>query len=81
MHLDKECPLKKEVNRAKEAKYGEFRRPFLNNSGHGWYRVSAPGYNTRVDNSPQFGEKKPSLEDTINRHIEGSTRKIVETEE
>ncbi|GKC37454.1 hypothetical protein Tco_1049838 [Tanacetum coccineum] len=38
MHLDKECPFKKEVNRAKEAKYDEFRRPFLNNSSHGWYR-------------------------------------------
>ncbi|GJY84695.1 hypothetical protein Tco_0498721 [Tanacetum coccineum] len=31
-HLDKECPLNKETKSVEEVKYGEFDRPFLNNS-------------------------------------------------
>nr|GEZ76418.1 hypothetical protein [Tanacetum cinerariifolium] len=31
-HLEKECPLKKEVKSMEEVKYGEFGRPFPNNS-------------------------------------------------
>ncbi|GJW71280.1 7-deoxyloganetin glucosyltransferase-like protein, partial [Tanacetum coccineum] len=33
-HLDKECPLHKEVKSIKEVKYGEFGRSFLNNIGN-----------------------------------------------
>nr|GEV44309.1 hypothetical protein [Tanacetum cinerariifolium] len=35
MHLDKECPLNKEVKTVKEVKYGEFRKPSTYNGGNG----------------------------------------------
>ncbi|GKE97416.1 hypothetical protein Tco_0020767 [Tanacetum coccineum] len=35
----------------------------------------------RVENRPPFGEKKPSLEELINKHIEKSTRRRNENEE
>ncbi|GJX26834.1 hypothetical protein Tco_0233130 [Tanacetum coccineum] len=31
-HLDMECPINEEVKSMEEVKYGEFGRPFLNNS-------------------------------------------------
>ncbi|GKA41690.1 hypothetical protein Tco_0734350 [Tanacetum coccineum] len=62
-HLDKECPLNKEVKGVEEVKYGEFRRPF-NGGNRAKYRVGLLGYYTRVDNRPPFGEKKASLRGT-----------------
>ncbi|GKD06958.1 putative reverse transcriptase domain-containing protein [Tanacetum coccineum] len=55
-HLDKDCPLNEEVNSVEEAKYGEFGRssPFSNGAK---YRVGPPGYYTRIDNRPPFGER------------------------
>ncbi|GJV27257.1 DNA-binding pseudobarrel domain-containing protein [Tanacetum coccineum] len=77
MHLDKECPLKEEIKRAEEVKYGEF-----GIGGNGSrYRVGPPRYYIRVENHPLFGEKKPSLEETIKKHIEESTKRRVETKE
>ncbi|GJS53636.1 hypothetical protein Tco_0626998 [Tanacetum coccineum] len=35
-HLDKDCPLNKEVKGMKEVKYGEFSRPFPNNKYEGF---------------------------------------------
>nr|GEX43028.1 hypothetical protein [Tanacetum cinerariifolium] len=40
-----------------------------------------PGYYTRMDNRPPFGEKKPSLKELMNKHIEESTRKRAKMEE
>ncbi|GKC35059.1 hypothetical protein Tco_1047443 [Tanacetum coccineum] len=81
-HLNKECPLHEEVKSVEEVKYGEFGRPFLNNNRNGArYRVGPPGYYTRVDNRPPFGEKKPSLEELMNKHIEESPQKRAEMEE
>ncbi|GJU89285.1 hypothetical protein Tco_1301708 [Tanacetum coccineum] len=79
-HLDKDCPLNEEVNSVEEAKYGEFGRssPFSNGAK---YRVGLPGYYTRIDNQPPFGEKRPSLEELMNKHLEESTRKRAEMEE
>ncbi|GKG64469.1 hypothetical protein Tco_0659572, partial [Tanacetum coccineum] len=37
------------------------------------YRIGPPGYYTRVENRPPFGEKKPSLDELINKHIKEST--------
>ncbi|GKD43718.1 hypothetical protein Tco_1268363, partial [Tanacetum coccineum] len=73
-HLDKECPLNKEVKSVEEVKYGEFGRssPFNNGTK---YRVGPPRYYTRVDNRPPFREKRPSLEELMNKHLEESTRK------
>ncbi|GJZ75004.1 hypothetical protein Tco_0639469 [Tanacetum coccineum] len=71
-HLDKDCPLKEEVKSVEEAIYGEFRRssPFNNGAK---YRVGPPGYYTRIDNRPPFREKRPSLEELMNKHLEEST--------
>ncbi|GJX93324.1 hypothetical protein Tco_0347910 [Tanacetum coccineum] len=71
-HLDKDCLLNEEVKSVEEAKYGEFGRslPFSNGAK---YRVSPPGYYTRIDNRPPFGEKRPSLEELMNKHLEEST--------
>nr|GEY77255.1 hypothetical protein [Tanacetum cinerariifolium] len=40
------------------------------------YHVGPPGYYTRVYNRPPFGEKKSSLEDFMNKHLEESARRI-----
>ncbi|GJS31457.1 reverse transcriptase domain-containing protein [Tanacetum coccineum] len=76
-HLDKECPINKEVKSMKEVKYGEFgcSSPFNNGAK---YRVGPPGYYTRIDNRPPFGEKRPSLEDLLNKHLEESIRRRAE---
>ncbi|GJW38932.1 ribonuclease H-like domain-containing protein [Tanacetum coccineum] len=78
-HLDKDCPLNEEVKSVKEAKYGEFGRssPFSNGAK---YRVGPPGYCTRIDNRSPFGEKRPSLEELMNKHLEKSTRRRDEME-
>ncbi|GJW50043.1 hypothetical protein Tco_0091394 [Tanacetum coccineum] len=44
-HLDKECPLNKDVKSIEEVKYGEFDRPFPNNSKNdGRFNRGASGY-------------------------------------
>ncbi|GJW54526.1 hypothetical protein Tco_0098611 [Tanacetum coccineum] len=45
------------------------------------YRVSPPGYYTRVDNRPPFSEKKPSIEELRNKHLEESTRRRTKMED
>ncbi|GKC98721.1 zinc knuckle CX2CX4HX4C containing protein [Tanacetum coccineum] len=77
-HLDKECPLNEEVKSVEEVKYSEFGRssPF---SIGAKYRVGPPGYYTRIDNRPSFGEKMPSWEELMNNHLEESTRRRVMT--
>lgn len=64
MHLSKECPLNEEGMVEEEVKYCNFGKPF---QGNARYCVGPPGYYTRVDNRPSFGEKKTSLEETINK--------------
>ncbi|GKA60954.1 hypothetical protein Tco_0760361 [Tanacetum coccineum] len=79
-HLDKDCPLNEEVKSIKEAKYGKFRQPspFINGAK---YRIGPPGYYTRIDNRPPFGEKRPSLEELMNKHLEESTYRKAKMEE
>ncbi|GKB68543.1 hypothetical protein Tco_0929955 [Tanacetum coccineum] len=79
-HIDKDCPLKEEVKSVDEAKYGEFGRssPFSNGVK---YRVGPHGYYTRIDNRPPFGEKRLSLEELMNKHLEESTRRRAKMEE
>ncbi|GJY21735.1 hypothetical protein Tco_0394301 [Tanacetum coccineum] len=80
--LNKECPLHEDIKSVEEVKYGEFGRPFPNNNGNGArYRIGPPGYYTRVDNRPPFGEKKPSLEELMNKHLEESTRRRAKMED
>ncbi|GJV81616.1 zinc knuckle CX2CX4HX4C containing protein [Tanacetum coccineum] len=80
-YLNKDYPLHEEVKSVEEVKYGEFGRPFSKNKRNGArYRVGPSGYYTRMDNRPPFGEKKPSLEELMNKHTEESTRKRAEIE-
>ncbi|GKE50168.1 hypothetical protein Tco_1481426 [Tanacetum coccineum] len=79
-HLDKDYPLKEEVKSIEEAKYGEFGRPLPFSNG-AKYRVGPPGYYTRIDNRPPVGEKRPILEELMNKHLEESTQRRTEMEE
>ncbi|GJR09881.1 zinc knuckle CX2CX4HX4C containing protein [Tanacetum coccineum] len=81
-HLDKECPLIEEVKQVEEAKYREFSRPApFNRSNGAKYRVGPPGYYTRTDNQPPYGEKRPSLEELMNNHLEESARRSTKMNE
>nr|GEU60694.1 hypothetical protein [Tanacetum cinerariifolium] len=51
------------------AKYGEFRRPSPFSNG-AKYDVGPPGYYTRMDNRPPVREKRQSLEELMNKHLE-----------
>ncbi|GKC84889.1 hypothetical protein Tco_1140606 [Tanacetum coccineum] len=79
-HLKKDCPLKEEVKSIEEAKYSEFRRssPFINGAK---YRVCPPGYYTCIDNRPLFGDKRPSLEEHMSKHLEESTQRRTKIKE
>ncbi|GJQ97011.1 hypothetical protein Tco_1197710 [Tanacetum coccineum] len=46
-----------------------------------WPSEGPPGYYTRIDNRPPFGEKRPSLEEIMNKHLEELTRRRAEMEE
>nr|GEY61769.1 hypothetical protein [Tanacetum cinerariifolium] len=81
-HLDKECLLNEEVKQVEEAKYGEFRcLTLFNESNEAKYRVGPPGYYTRIDNRPLYREKRPSLEELMNKHLEESARKSTKMNE
>ncbi|GJV73308.1 hypothetical protein Tco_1493303 [Tanacetum coccineum] len=75
-HLNKECPLNEEVKQLEEVKYGKFRRsaPF-NGSNGAKFCVGPPRYYTRTDNRPPYREKRPSLEELMNKHQEESARR------
>ncbi|GJZ66373.1 hypothetical protein Tco_0623069 [Tanacetum coccineum] len=45
------------------------------------YHVGPPGYYTRIDKHQSFGEKKPSLEDLMNKHLEESIRRRAKLQE
>nr|GFA60538.1 DNA-binding pseudobarrel domain-containing protein [Tanacetum cinerariifolium] len=81
-HLDKECPLNEEVKQLEEVKYGEFGRsaPF-NGNNEAKFRVGAPGYYTCTNNRPPYEEKRPSIEELMNKHQEESTRRSAEMKE
>ncbi|GKE43790.1 hypothetical protein Tco_1471074 [Tanacetum coccineum] len=59
-HLDKDCPLNKEVKSVEEVKYGEFGRPFPNNNRNDG-RFNRGGYD-----QPSSGERRLSLSKMIN---------------
>ncbi|GJW96279.1 reverse transcriptase domain-containing protein [Tanacetum coccineum] len=81
-HLDKECPLNEEFKQLEEVKYREFGRsaPF-NGSNGAKFRVGPPGYYTRTDNRPPYREKRPSLEELMNKHQEESSQRSAEMKE
>ncbi|GKA71964.1 zinc knuckle CX2CX4HX4C containing protein [Tanacetum coccineum] len=61
-----DCPLNEEVKQVEEVRYGEFGRtaPFDGNNG-GKFHVGPPGYYTKIDNRPPYGEKRQSLEELL----------------
>ncbi|GKB45914.1 reverse transcriptase domain-containing protein [Tanacetum coccineum] len=70
-HLDKECPLNKKVKSVEEVRYGEFSRPYPNNSRNDdRFNRGAAGYN-----QPLAGEKRTSLTKIINKFIEETARR------
>nr|GEW31563.1 hypothetical protein [Tanacetum cinerariifolium] len=79
-HLDKECPLNEEVKILKEVKYGEYERPFPN------YSQNDRRFNRRVagygsHDQPSSDEKKPSLTELINKHIEEAAKRHAKQDE
>ncbi|GKF12020.1 putative reverse transcriptase domain-containing protein, partial [Tanacetum coccineum] len=70
------CPLNEEVKQVEEVRYGEFGQttPF-NGSNRGKFRVGPPGYYTKIDNRPPYGEKRQSLEELLAKHQEESARR------
>ncbi|GJZ78728.1 hypothetical protein Tco_0643565 [Tanacetum coccineum] len=80
-HLDKDCPLNEEVKQVEEVRYGEFGRttPFNGNNG-GKFRVGPPGYYTKTDNRPPYGERRQSLEELLAKHQEESARRSTKME-
>ncbi|GKE13156.1 putative reverse transcriptase domain-containing protein [Tanacetum coccineum] len=77
-----DCPLNEEVKQVEEVSDGEFRRttPF-NGSNGGKFRVGPPGYYTKIDNRPPYGEKRHSLEELLAKHQEESVRRSTKMEE
>ncbi|GKC97369.1 putative reverse transcriptase domain-containing protein [Tanacetum coccineum] len=70
-HLDKECPINEDVKCMEEVKYGEFSRPFPNNSiNDGRFNRGASGYD-----QPSSGEGIPSLTEIINKYIEEEAKR------
>nr|GEW49431.1 hypothetical protein [Tanacetum cinerariifolium] len=75
-HLDKECPLNEEVKQVEEVKYGEFGRPAPFNETNGSkFHVGPPGYYTRTDNRPPYGEKRLCLEELMIKHQSRTTNR------
>ncbi|GJT53721.1 DNA-binding pseudobarrel domain-containing protein [Tanacetum coccineum] len=62
-------------------KYGEFGRttPFNGNNG-GKFRVGSPGYYSKTDNRPPYGERRQSLEELLAKHQEESVRRSTKIE-
>ncbi|GJY13812.1 hypothetical protein Tco_0383121 [Tanacetum coccineum] len=80
-HLDKDCTLNEEVKQVEEVRYGEFGRttPF-NESNGGKFRIGPPGYYTKTDNRPPYGERRQSLEELLAKHQEESARRSTKIE-
>nr|GEU58415.1 retrovirus-related Pol polyprotein from transposon TNT 1-94 [Tanacetum cinerariifolium] len=80
-HFDKECPLNEEVKEVEKVKYREFRRiaPFNRSTG-AKFRVGPPWYYTRTDDHPPYEEKRPTLEELMNKHQEESARRSTKIE-
>ncbi|GJY50180.1 reverse transcriptase domain-containing protein [Tanacetum coccineum] len=76
-NLDKECPLNKEVKNMEEVKYGEFGRPFPNNSRNDVrFNRGASGYD-----QPSSGERRPSLTEIINKYMEEAAKRHAKQDE
>ncbi|GJV22540.1 hypothetical protein Tco_1371560 [Tanacetum coccineum] len=76
-HLDKECPLNEEAKCMEEVKYGEFGRPFPNNSrNNGRFNRGVSEYD-----QPSSGERRPTLTEIINKYMEEVAKRHAEQDE
>ncbi|GJR57279.1 hypothetical protein Tco_1499441 [Tanacetum coccineum] len=80
-NLGRDMKKLKESVHAIQVRYGEFRRttPFNGNDG-GKFRVGPPGYYTKTDNRPPYGERRQSLEELLAKHQEESARRNTKME-
>ncbi|GJS42875.1 hypothetical protein Tco_0567918 [Tanacetum coccineum] len=75
-HHDKDCPLNEEVKQVEKVRYGEFGRTSSFNGNNGAkFRVGPPGYYTKTDNRPPYGERRQNLEELLAKHQEESARR------
>nr|GEU79874.1 zinc knuckle CX2CX4HX4C [Tanacetum cinerariifolium] len=82
LYINKECPLNEEVKQVEESKYEAFGRPApFNESNAAKYHVGPPRYYIRNDNRPPYEEKRPSLEDLMNKHLEESAQRSTKMNE
>ncbi|GJW98686.1 hypothetical protein Tco_0180494 [Tanacetum coccineum] len=80
-HLDKDFPLNEEVKQVEEVRYGEFGRTTpINRDNGGKFYVGPPGYYTKTDNCPPYGERMQSLEELLAKHQEESARRSTKIE-
>ncbi|GJT06034.1 hypothetical protein Tco_0840496 [Tanacetum coccineum] len=54
------------------------RKVFMQSSNGGKFRVGPPGYYTKTNNRPPYGEKRQSLEELLAKHQEESARRSTE---
>nr|GEZ23335.1 hypothetical protein [Tanacetum cinerariifolium] len=68
-NLDKECPLNEEVKQLEVVSYEELGR-FIpcNGNNEANFRVGPLGYYTRTNNLPLYEDRRPSLEELMNKH-------------
>lgn len=76
-HLEKDCPLTEDEKNVEEVKYGDG-RPFQTNNNR--YRMGTQGFNSRFINRPPYGERRPTLEETISKFLEESAKRETERE-
>ncbi|GKC24573.1 zinc knuckle CX2CX4HX4C containing protein [Tanacetum coccineum] len=78
-NLGRDMKKLKESVHAIQVRYGEFGRttPF-NGNNRGKFRVGPPGYYTKTDNRPPYGERRQSLEELLAKHQEESVRRSTE---
>ncbi|GJR51505.1 hypothetical protein Tco_1402026 [Tanacetum coccineum] len=76
MHLEKDCHLKEKIKSNKATRYGETR----NGTKSASYQIGLSGNYTKVDNHPPF-DKRPSLEETIVKYLEDTSKRQVANKE
>ncbi|GJW00730.1 hypothetical protein Tco_1555981 [Tanacetum coccineum] len=77
VHLDKECPLNKEVKSTEEVNYEESGKPFPNNNRNdNRFNKGVSGYD-----QPSSGERRPSLTEIINKYMEDAAKRHVEQDQ
>nr|GEV73427.1 hypothetical protein [Tanacetum cinerariifolium] len=80
-NLGRDMNKLKESVHAIQVRYGEFGRTTPSNgTNKGKFRVGPPGYYTKTDNRPTYGERRQSLEELLAKHQEESTQRSTEME-